>query len=159
MTSTLFDGWLLKFDKRMGAEKCNVALILDNCAARSVNTAAVRNVSVYFLPPKTTSKTQRMDSGVIKNLKLHYCSQSVRQRLAAHEEGVSFQFGILDSMLLLRRSWYMVEPETIINCYKAVGPHTGERNEGKTNDSSDSPSSDSDKSDWDALMRCISIPD
>jgi hypothetical protein len=55
----------------------------------------------------------------------------------------------------------MVEPETIINCYKSVGLHAGERNEGqgKTNDSSDFPSSDSDKNDWDALTRCISIPD
>jgi hypothetical protein len=51
----------------------------------------------------------------------------------------------------------MVEPETIINCFKSVGLHTGERNEGKTNDSSDFPSSDSDKNDWDALTRCISI--
>ena len=66
MTSTLFDEWLLKFDKRMRAEKRTVALTLDNCAAHSVNTAAVRNVSVYFLPPITTSKTQPMDAGVIK---------------------------------------------------------------------------------------------
>jgi hypothetical protein len=66
MTSTLFDEWLLKFHKRMRAEKRNVALTLDNCAAHFVNTAAVRNVSVYFLPPNTTSKTQPMDAGVIK---------------------------------------------------------------------------------------------
>jgi hypothetical protein len=79
MTSTLFYEWLLKFNKRMRAEKCNVAFILDNCAAHSVNTAAVRNVSVYFLPPNATSKTQPMDAGVIKNLKLHYRSQLVGQ--------------------------------------------------------------------------------
>jgi hypothetical protein len=55
----------------------------------------------------------------------------------------------------------MVEPETIINCYKSVGLHPGDRNEeqGKTNDSSDFPSSDTDKNDWDALTHCISIPD
>jgi hypothetical protein len=55
----------------------------------------------------------------------------------------------------------MVEPETIINCYKSVGLHTGERNEEqrKTNDSSDFPSSDSDKNDGEALTHCISIPD
>src|SRR5215468_1902631 len=55
----------------------------------------------------------------------------------------------------------MVEPETIINCYKSVGLHIGERNEEqvKTNNSSDFPSSDSDKNDWEALTRCISIPD
>jgi hypothetical protein len=53
----------------------------------------------------------------------------------------------------------MVEPETIVNYYKSVGLHTGERNEeqGKTNDSSDFPSSDSDKNDWEALTHCISI--
>jgi hypothetical protein len=81
--------------------------------------------------------------------------------IAAHEEGVSFQFDILDSMRLLRHAWYMVEPETIINCYKSVGLHTGDRNEEqrKTNDSSDFPSSNADKNDWDALMHCISIPD
>jgi hypothetical protein len=55
----------------------------------------------------------------------------------------------------------MVEPEIIINCCKSVGLHTGERNEeqGKTNDSSDFPSSGSEKNAWDALTRCISIPD
>jgi hypothetical protein len=104
MTSTLFDEWLLKFDRRMMAEKRNVALIQNKCV-NSVNTAAVRNVSVYFLPPNTTSKTQPMDAGVIKNLKVYYCSQLVRQRLAVHEEGVSFQFDILDSIQLLRRAW------------------------------------------------------
>jgi hypothetical protein len=98
MTSTLFDQCLLKFDTCMRAEKHDVTLILDNCAAHSVNTAAVRNVSVYFLPPNTTSKTQLMDAGEIKNLKLHYRSQLVHQPLAIHEEGVSLQFDILDSM-------------------------------------------------------------
>jgi hypothetical protein len=50
----------------MRAEKRNVALILDNRAAHSANTAAVRNVSVYFLPTNTASKAQLMDAGVIK---------------------------------------------------------------------------------------------
>jgi hypothetical protein len=42
-----------------------------------------------------------------------------------------------------------------------MGLDTDERNEGqgKTDDSSDFASSDCDKSDWDALTRCISIPD
>jgi hypothetical protein len=103
-TSTLFDEWLLKFDNRIRAENRNVTLILDNCAAHSVNPAAVRNISVYFLPPNT-SKSQQMDAGVIKNLKLHHHSQLVRQGLAAHEEAISLQFNTLDSMRLLRRTW------------------------------------------------------
>jgi hypothetical protein len=51
------------------------------------------------------SKTQPVDAGVIKNLKLRYCSQLVRQRLAAYEEGVSFQFDIPDSLQLLCHAW------------------------------------------------------
>jgi hypothetical protein len=55
----------------------------------------------------------------------------------------------------------MVEPEIIINCCESVELHTGDRNEeqGNTNDSSDFPSSGSDTNAWDALTRCISIPD
>jgi hypothetical protein len=61
----------------------------------------------------------------------------------------------------LRRAWYMVQPETIINCYKSVGLDTDKRNEwqDKTDDSSNFASSDFDKSDWDALTHCMSIPD
>jgi hypothetical protein len=55
----------------------------------------------------------------------------------------------------------MVQPESIVNCYKSVGLDTDERNEGqgKADDSSDFASSDCDKIDWNALTRCISIPD
>jgi hypothetical protein len=102
-----------------------------------------------------------MDAEVIKNLKLHYRSPLVRQRLAAHEEGVSFQFDIPDSMRRLRRAWCVVEPETVTNCYKSVGLRSDEGNEGqkKTNYSSGFTSSDPDKTDWHALTRSISIPD
>jgi hypothetical protein len=103
----LFDEWLLKFDNRLRAEKRNDAVTLDGCTSHSINTAAVRNVSVYFLSPNTTSKTQP-----IKNFKLHYRSQLVRQRLAAHEEGVSFQFDIRDSML---GKWYSQKQSTVVS--------------------------------------------
>jgi hypothetical protein len=63
MASTLFGEWFLKFNKHMRAEKCNIALILDNCAAHSVNTAAMGNVSVYFLPPNTSLKLNRWTLG------------------------------------------------------------------------------------------------
>jgi hypothetical protein len=40
MTYVLFDEWLLKFDKQIRAIKQKFSLILDNCAAHFVNTAA-----------------------------------------------------------------------------------------------------------------------
>jgi hypothetical protein len=82
----------------------------------------------------------------------------VRQRLAAHEEGVSFQFDILNSMRLVSR---LICGRARNNHQLSVGLDTDERNErqDKTGDSSDFASSDCDKNDWDALTRCISIPD
>jgi hypothetical protein len=43
----LIHAWLPKFDKLMTAEKFKVALILDNYAAHSVNTAALKNVQFF----------------------------------------------------------------------------------------------------------------
>lgn len=44
----LFDKLLLKFDKQMRAIKHNFSLILDKCAADSLNTAALTNMLVFF---------------------------------------------------------------------------------------------------------------
>jgi hypothetical protein len=95
------------------------------------------------------SKTQPTDVGVMKNLKPHYRIQLVRQRLAAHEEGVSFQFDILDSMRFLRRAWYTAQPDTITNCCNSVGLDTAGRSEeqDRTGDSSHFGGCDSDKND------------
>jgi hypothetical protein len=48
MTSFLFDKWLLKFDKQMRAIKHNFAVVLDNSAAHSLNTATLTNMLVFF---------------------------------------------------------------------------------------------------------------
>jgi hypothetical protein len=127
MISISFDNWLLKFDKWMGAKKYNITLMWGNCATHSVNTADLKNVMVYFFPPNTTFETPLMDSGVIKNLKLLSDSQLVHLQLFARD-GVPFQFSILDSLRHFYYAFYMVESETIVNCYKMVGPNNGERN-------------------------------
>jgi hypothetical protein len=82
MTSISCDRWLLEFGKQIRAEKHNITLIWDNCATHFVNTADLKNVSVYFLPPNTTFKTQLMDAGVIKNLKLLSHSQLVQPAIS-----------------------------------------------------------------------------
>jgi hypothetical protein len=71
MTSILFDEWLLKFDKQMRAIKHNFALLLDNCAAHYLNTAALTNMLVFFLPLNSIITTLLMNARVITNLKLH----------------------------------------------------------------------------------------
>jgi len=70
----------------MTAYKFKVAPILDDYAAHSVNTAALKNVQFFSFCLNTTSKTQQMYSGVNKNLKLYHCSPLVCQRLPAYNE-------------------------------------------------------------------------
>ena len=75
MTTALFFNWLQRFDNYVGnQEGRRVALLIDNCSAHgSIETLPVLyNVDVIFLPPKTTSKLQPLDTGIIVALKLRY---------------------------------------------------------------------------------------
>jgi hypothetical protein len=77
--------WLLKCDKLMTAEMFKVALILDNYAAHSVNTATLKNVQ-FFSFCRTQHLKLKLYAGVTKYLKLYHRSQLVCQRLLAHNE-------------------------------------------------------------------------
>jgi hypothetical protein len=46
-------------------------MIVDNCPAHP-HVKGLKSMKLVFLPPNTTSVTQPMDQGVIRNLKLHY---------------------------------------------------------------------------------------
>ena len=70
MTGALFEDWMKKLDKRMRFEGQHIALLEENCPAYPF--IEMRNVELIFLPPNTTSVTQPMDVGIIKNLKFHY---------------------------------------------------------------------------------------
>jgi hypothetical protein len=101
-----------------------------------------------------------LDTGVIKNLKLHYRSQIVRQQLVAYDELVPFEFDILGSIRLLRRAWSMVKPETIVNCYKSMRFCSQEIGKIDEMDSIiDLSSFASEGSNLNALRGCHSIPD
>jgi hypothetical protein len=55
----------------MFAQTRAVNLSLLNCPAHP-HVKGLKSVKLVFLPPNTTSVTQPMDQGVIRNLKLHY---------------------------------------------------------------------------------------
>lgn len=76
MVSSLFEDWLRKFDRKMKADKRKVVLIIDNCPAHPA-VPGLTNVELVFLPPNTTSVSQPMDGGIIRNLKLYYRKQIV----------------------------------------------------------------------------------
>ena len=76
MTSKIFEEHLRKLDRQFRFEKRQVAFILDNCSAHSRLTN-LTNITLFF-NHQTTSISQPMDAGVIRNLsfvQITTCSQ------------------------------------------------------------------------------------
>ncbi len=75
MTQVIFLEWLKRFDARMARR--NVLLITDNCSAhiplmQLASVVTLCNITVFYLPPNTTSKIQPCDVGIIRSLKAYY---------------------------------------------------------------------------------------
>jgi hypothetical protein len=75
MTQVSFLEWLKGFDAQMARR--NVLLIKDNCSAhiplmQLASVVTLRNTTVFYLPPNTTSKIQPCDAGIIRSLKAYY---------------------------------------------------------------------------------------
>lgn len=72
-----------------------IVLVVDNCPAHPV--VELTNIELVFLPPNTTSHTQPMDSGIIKNLKYHYRhALAVRRLEATEDDAPPFNWNLLD---------------------------------------------------------------
>lgn len=126
MTSALFFEWLLEFDEyiRQSPDR-RVLLILDTCSAHgSVNSLPqLRNVSVTFLPPNTSSRLQPLDAGIKASMKLRYRLRQVEYAadLADSEAGDIFKVDILSAMTWLVSVWKEISAETISWSWRATG--------------------------------------
>ena len=69
----------------MKSDGRKIVTALDNYPAHP--HVKLENVGLAFLPPNTTSRTQPMDAGVIRNFKLHYRCILASRRLQAAENG------------------------------------------------------------------------
>lgn len=120
MTSALFETYIRKIDRRMESAGRRIAMIIDNCPSHFL-IKDLKAVTLIFLPPNTTSKTQPMDSGVIWSLKSHYRRSLMAQLLICHDSKTIFQHNLLTSLTWLKNAWESVKAETIINCFRAAG--------------------------------------
>ena len=120
ITSILFENWLRNLDKRMGCEKRKIALIVDDCPAHP--KLELKNVNLIFLPSNTASHTQPMNSGIVRNLKLHYRHSLALWRLeAAKDDKSPFTWNLLDALITLKSAWKRVKVQTVVNCFKQAG--------------------------------------
>ncbi len=127
MTGALWTKILLNFDNNMTKQKRKVLLFADNAACHRLEEGVVlNNVKIQFLPANTTSIIQPLDQGIIHTFKVHYRQQIVRKQLLALKKGLSLpQFAktidVLEALKLIERSWRLVTPTTIQNCFRKAG--------------------------------------
>lgn len=119
MTSALFTDWLQTVDKGFRRQRREVALILDN--APSHPTLKLTNVTLFFLPPNTTSVTQPMDQGIIQSMKTKYRAFLVHKIIHKMDSREDYKVDVLQALRLIRRAWDAVTPATIANCFKKAG--------------------------------------
>jgi hypothetical protein len=130
MTQVIFLEWLKGFDARMAGR--NVLLIMDNCSAhiplmQLASVVTLRNTTVFYLPPNTTSKIQPCDVGIIRSLKAYYRRRFNRLLIQRLQDKVADpeKIDVLEAMHIAVAAWSMdVKPETIRNCFRHCRIHT-----------------------------------
>jgi len=118
MTAAIFQEWLRAFDAKMHGRK--VVLLLDNCPGHKIDGIELRNTTVHFLPPNTTSKIQPCDAGIIRTFKAFYKKRYVRSVATGYDLLLENpdKINVLQAIQMIRSAWHTdVKPETIRNCF------------------------------------------
>uniref|UniRef100_H3AQT2 HTH CENPB-type domain-containing protein n=1 Tax=Latimeria chalumnae TaxID=7897 RepID=H3AQT2_LATCH len=120
MVSTIFEEYVRALDHDMVQQKRKVVFIVDNCPAHP-HLTGLKAVCLQLLPPNTTSHTQPLDSGVIRNFKVHYHHDLAMHTLIAADSGNTFKPDVLMSITIMKKAWDLVEKETIAKCFCHCG--------------------------------------
>nr|XP_036214104.1 trypsin zeta-like [Bactrocera oleae] len=68
-------------------------------------------------------------AGIIQSFKSHYRKCLVREQILAAEGGIMAKFlksiSILRALFIIKRTWWLVTPQIIQNCFKKAGIHDG----------------------------------
>lgn len=75
MIGALFVEWLIEWDRKLGQERTNILLLVDNCTAHDVKNATLRNILLEFLPKNTTSILQPCDQGINRTAKAYFSKE------------------------------------------------------------------------------------
>lgn len=127
MTSSIFESWIRKLDRRFHVQARQVVMFVDNCPAHP-EIDNLRAIKLVFLPPNTTSVLQPCDQGIIQALKKLY-RKRVLQKYLIHMKNAenpqamtnSFDVNVLEAMYMLRCAWEDVTETVIANCFRHAG--------------------------------------
>ena len=121
MGSILFEEWVREVDRRFTKEGRKIVLFVDNCPAHPSIDNLV-STELILLSPNTTSKLQPMNQGVIRSLKAHCKTMSIKKLIQAIEKKTPFpEFSILDAMEMLDVAWVKVTTKTVVKYFQKGG--------------------------------------
>lgn len=126
MTTDLWCSILNALDVEMQAENRKIILFVDNASCHK--TPQLKNIEVQYLPPNTTAILQPLDQGIIHTFKTYYRQIIVKKQISALEREVSIpnfykSITLLDVLFYVKRSWWLVNPGTISNCFRKVNQY------------------------------------
>lgn len=122
MTNEIWSDILTSLDAEMIEQNRKIILFIDNAGCHKI-TKSLKNITVEFLPAHTTALIQPIDQGIVRCFKSYYRQIIIRKQISAIEEGKSLKefttsISILDALHFIKRAWWLVKPNSIINCFK-----------------------------------------
>nr|XP_011440876.2 tigger transposable element-derived protein 4-like [Crassostrea gigas] len=116
-TGEIFITWIKQLDKKMKRKKRKIALVINNCPAHP-KILGLQSIELVFLPQNTTLKTQRMDQGIIQNLKVHYRKRVLVRYISAIDRKETPHISVLHALHMLIQACNSVTEKTISNCFR-----------------------------------------
>jgi transcriptional regulator with XRE-family HTH domain len=118
MTHEIMSLFLISLDDSL---KCPSILLLDNFSGhqKALEGVTLRNLTIEFLPPNTTSHLQPLDGGVIESFKAHY-RRSLAHKVLSDDIELR-NVDLMQAFVMLANAWSHVTPLTIANCWQKTG--------------------------------------
>ncbi|KAJ1106431.1 hypothetical protein NDU88_003832 [Pleurodeles waltl] len=133
MTFDLFLEWLVDFDREMGKQGRNVALILGHGLVHP--DIEMANVKLVFLPRHDRSVSP-LHSEIIRNFKSHYKGRllgkvsSIRTETDRSPVSIASSLSMLDTVHMIAAAWEKVPRSLVQQCFSEAGFSTGRKTYG-----------------------------
>ena len=120
MDRAIWSEFLKSFNRKMGMERREVLLFVDNCSAHKTDIQ-LKNITIKFLPANTTSVIQPMDQGVIQSFKNHYRRRLVQTVINRIDAKQTNTISVKDAIDFTAAAWRQVTSATISDSFRKGG--------------------------------------
>ncbi|GBO21500.1 Tigger transposable element-derived protein 4 [Araneus ventricosus] len=113
-TTDIMSDWLVELDNKIKKQKRKSILFMDNATSRP-DDLKLKNITLAFLPPNTTSMLQPLDQVIIRSFKVGYRKLLRRQALSQissckSSEELTKSASVLDAISWTTSAFKKVEP-------------------------------------------------